>query len=112
MSYKNIIFEAEGNIAVIKFNRPKALNALSGPLMAEFRKVFLPNRILAVASEGPDQKKQEKVIPLLKRKIAQDGKVTAYVCENRICSFPTSDPETFARQISRVSAPGEGKPGP
>ena len=29
MSYDNIIFEKEGNVAVIKFNRPKALNAIN-----------------------------------------------------------------------------------
>lgn len=28
MSYENIIFEIEGGVAVIKFNRPKALNAI------------------------------------------------------------------------------------
>lgn len=29
MAYENIIFEVDGNIAVIKFNRPKALNAIN-----------------------------------------------------------------------------------
>ena len=29
MSYENIIYSVEGNIAVIKFNRPKAMNALN-----------------------------------------------------------------------------------
>ena len=29
MSYDNIIFEKEGNVAIIKFNRPKALNAIN-----------------------------------------------------------------------------------
>ena len=94
-------------IVIIKPNP----EADAGPLLAKFRQVFLPNRILTVASEGPDQEKQERLIPLMKRKIAQDGKVTAYVCENRICALPTSDPEIFARQISRVTAADEGEPG-
>ncbi|RJR33751.1 MAG: enoyl-CoA hydratase/isomerase family protein [Desulfobacteraceae bacterium] len=36
MGYENIIFQTEGEVAVIKFNRPKALNALNPPLMDEF----------------------------------------------------------------------------
>jgi len=35
MSYENIIFEREENIAVIKFNRPKALNALNPDVLNE-----------------------------------------------------------------------------
>lgn len=36
MAYENIIFEAEGSIAKITFNRPKALNALNQALLGEF----------------------------------------------------------------------------
>ena len=36
MAYENIIFEKEDNIAIIYFNRPKALNALNPDLMNEF----------------------------------------------------------------------------
>lgn len=35
MAYDNIIFETEGNVAVIKFNRPKALNAINPEVLAE-----------------------------------------------------------------------------
>jgi enoyl-CoA hydratase len=35
MAYDNIIVERRGNVGLIQLNRPKALNALSGPLMAE-----------------------------------------------------------------------------
>ncbi len=36
MSYSNIIFNVEGDIAIITFNRPKALNALNQQLLHEF----------------------------------------------------------------------------
>jgi enoyl-CoA hydratase len=36
MSYENIIFEVTGGIAIITFNRPKALNALNQALFMEF----------------------------------------------------------------------------
>ena len=35
MAYENIIVEIKGNVGVITLNRPRALNALSGPLMDE-----------------------------------------------------------------------------
>jgi enoyl-CoA hydratase len=35
MAYENIIFEIDGNVAVIKFNRPKALNAINPDVLAE-----------------------------------------------------------------------------
>jgi len=35
MAYENIIYEIQGNIALITFNRPKALNALNGALIDE-----------------------------------------------------------------------------
>jgi len=35
MAYENIIFEKDGNVAVIKFNRPKALNAINPDVLVE-----------------------------------------------------------------------------
>jgi enoyl-CoA hydratase len=35
MAYENIIFETEGGVAVIKFNRPKALNAINPDVLME-----------------------------------------------------------------------------
>ncbi|TET86746.1 MAG: enoyl-CoA hydratase/isomerase family protein [Desulfobacteraceae bacterium] len=37
MAYENIIFETEENVAIIKFNRPKALNAINPALLADVR---------------------------------------------------------------------------
>ena len=36
MAYENILFEVNDGIAIITFNRPKALNALNGALLDEF----------------------------------------------------------------------------
>jgi enoyl-CoA hydratase len=36
MDYKNIILDIQDNIAIITFNRPKALNALNAELLSEF----------------------------------------------------------------------------
>jgi enoyl-CoA hydratase len=40
MGYETIIFEKHENVAVIKFNRPKALNAINPQLLAEVHKAL------------------------------------------------------------------------
>ena len=72
------------------------------PLLAQLRVTFLPNRILTVVVDGEDLAAQMKLIPLLEGKFARDGQATAYVCENRVCDLPTTDPDVFARQIATV----------
>jgi uncharacterized protein YyaL (SSP411 family) len=76
-------------------------------MLAPLRSTHLPNRILVVASEGEDLSVHAAVVPLLAAKTAQEGKVTAYLCENRVCKRPTTDPETFAGQI-RAAGPSCG----
>ena len=72
------------------------------PFLEELRVTFLPNRVLAVVAEGNDLKSHTALIPLLEGKVARGGQPTAYVCENRICDLPTTDPAVFATQIRRV----------
>ena len=72
------------------------------PFLAQLRATFLPNRILAVVVEDEDLAAQTRLIPLIEGKIARDGLATAYVCENRVCDLPTTDPDVFARQIRAV----------
>ena len=71
-------------------------------LLDVLRATYLPNRVLAVVTEGEELRRHAEVVPLLERKVARDGKATAYVCENRVCRFPTADPAVFAREIHRV----------
>jgi len=40
MDYENIIYEKEGNIAIIRFNRPKALNAINSNVVADMQKAL------------------------------------------------------------------------
>jgi len=48
MSFENIIFEIQDNIATISFNRPKALNALNQALLEEF------NTAITQIEENPE----------------------------------------------------------
>ena len=70
-------------------------------LLAPLRSTFVPSRIVAVTREGEDLEGLSQLVPLVKGKLARAGRPTAYVCENRVCAFPTSDPETFAEQLRK-----------
>jgi hypothetical protein len=74
----------------------------AAPFLAELRARFLPNRILTVVAEGAERDRHAQVIPLLDGKTARNGQTTAYVCENRICDLPTTEPVVFATQIATV----------
>jgi hypothetical protein len=71
----------------------------AAPFLAELRTRFVPNRILVVVAggDGPGG-----LVPLVEGKVPLGGKATGYVCENRVCDLPTTDPAVFARQIARV----------
>jgi uncharacterized protein YyaL (SSP411 family) len=69
-------------------------------MLAPLRKTFVPNRILAVVQEGDEQAAHAPVVPLVKDKRALKNETTAYVCVNRVCSYPTSDPGRFADTIA------------
>ena len=75
----------------------------AAPFLARLAEQFVPNRVLIVAGGQADRARLEQLIPLLEQRGARDGKTTAYVCEGRVCQFPTTDPETFSRQIAAVA---------
>jgi uncharacterized protein YyaL (SSP411 family) len=65
--------------------------------------IFLPNRTLVVAGHGEHAKRIAALVPLAAGKEIVEDVTTAYVCENRVCKKPTSDPEEFARQLAPVT---------
>jgi uncharacterized protein YyaL (SSP411 family) len=80
----------------------------SGELLAVVRRTYLPNRVLTVAREGEETKRQARIIPLVGDKRALGGAATAYVCEERVCRLPTSDPVVLAAQLAAVRALDDG----
>jgi len=72
------------------------------PLLALVRKTYVPNRVLTVVTEGDDLERQRALIPLLAEKKALGGAPTAYVCEQKVCALPTSDPAMLAQQLAKV----------
>jgi hypothetical protein len=71
-------------------------------LLATVHRTYLPNRLLTVAAEGDDLTRQRALIPLVGEKRALGGAATAYVCEEKVCALPTSDPAVLAAQLARV----------
>jgi uncharacterized protein YyaL (SSP411 family) len=74
------------------------------PLLDVLRTTYLPNRIVSVVAQGEELDAHAQLVPLLRGKKARNGEVTAYVCEDRVCRFPTSDPAVFAEQLGKVKA--------
>ncbi|MDG2308775.1 MAG: thioredoxin domain-containing protein [Candidatus Binatia bacterium] len=72
------------------------------PFLSVLAHQYLPNSIVALTVEGEPATALANLIPLVAGKIARDGRVTAYVCENRVCALPTTDPDLFAKQLATV----------
>ncbi|RDH84014.1 MAG: thioredoxin domain-containing protein [endosymbiont of Galathealinum brachiosum] len=71
----------------------------------EFRKQFIPNRILSVLSEGESIKTATKLISIADGKVAINNKTTAYVCTLGSCELPTNNINIFSQQISKTEYP-------
>ena len=67
-------------------------------LASEMRWVHAPYRVVAVAAEA-DVSRFAETVPLLADKRAIGGRATAYVCEQRVCRLPTSNPEEIRRLL-------------
>ncbi|MEO1933349.1 MAG: thioredoxin domain-containing protein [Myxococcales bacterium] len=71
-------------------------------MLEPLREHFAPNRVVIRTREGEALESLGKTLSIVEGKSAIGGKLTAYVCEERVCQFPTTDPETFAKQLVAV----------
>ncbi|OLD99874.1 MAG: thioredoxin domain-containing protein [Candidatus Rokubacteria bacterium 13_1_20CM_4_68_9] len=67
-------------------------------LMREVFGRYLPNRVVAGASDGDHS--AVLGVPLLEGRRAVDGRTTVFVCRNYACELPATDPATLGRQLS------------
>jgi uncharacterized protein YyaL (SSP411 family) len=74
----------------------------SSEILAPLRTIFLPNRVVIRVQEGAALDALAKTLTIVSGKAAIGGKTTAYVCENRVCQFPTNDAKVFAQQLEVV----------
>ncbi len=94
MVYENIIFETERNVAIIKFNRPKAMNSINRNVMTELDdaldKIAADTSIKALVLTGEgkafvagaDIAHMVDLSPLEMRKFSQDGQALFFKIEN------------------------------
>jgi uncharacterized protein YyaL (SSP411 family) len=67
-------------------------------LLAEVRRRYLPNSILALATPG--NRAASELIPLLADRGQVGGRATAYVCRSFVCNLPVNEPEALAAQLT------------
>ncbi|MDT5122339.1 MAG: uncharacterized protein QOC96_1821 [Acidobacteriota bacterium] len=84
---------------------PKEIALIGEPEAPETRALrrevwnrYLPNKIVAQASEGDER--AAEVVPLLRDRPMLDGRATAYVCENYTCQKPVNSTAELANQLS------------
>jgi uncharacterized protein YyaL (SSP411 family) len=65
----------------------------------EIGRHFLPNKVVAFTSSSDNELSGR--IPLIKGKVAIQGKSTAYICENYACKVPITDLDDLRRVLSR-----------
>jgi enoyl-CoA hydratase len=95
MPYETIIFEIEGKVAFIKFNRPKALNAINRDVLRDLNKALneverdpsLGALVLTGEGEkafvaGADIAHMENLSPLEGRRFSKDGQELFFRIEN------------------------------
>ena len=63
-------------------------------LLAEVRRGFRPNQVVSVAADPA-----ASVVPLLRDRVAIDGRPTAYVCRGFVCRLPVTDPDALREQL-------------
>jgi enoyl-CoA hydratase len=86
MEYKNILFDVEGNVAVLKFNRPEALNAINTGVFDDVNAALdeieknSEIKVLVLTGEGEkafvagaDIKHMADLTPLEAKKFSRDG---------------------------------------
>ncbi|HJL42993.1 MAG TPA: thioredoxin domain-containing protein [Myxococcales bacterium LLY-WYZ-16_1] len=77
------------------------------PILGPLRSEFVPNRVLLIldGTEPP-----AAVAELAAGKTPVDGRTTAYVCKARVCTEPTTDPETLRAQLRATTRPIQRAP--
>jgi hypothetical protein len=68
-------------------------------LLAEIRRRYLPDAVVALAPSGDAAMQLAEVMPLLAGRDQIGGKPAAYVCRNFVCHLPVTEPSQLAAQL-------------
>ncbi len=95
-------------VAALDFSlgKPKQVVIAGDPAAADTRTLlrlvnerFLPNKVLLLADGAEAQEKLARWLPFLHGVTRQNGRATAYICEDYVCKLPTSNPREVARLL-------------
>jgi uncharacterized protein len=84
-------------VAIVGDPSDAATKELLAPIWSEWR----PFQVLAVA---PPEAATASAIPLLHDRPPMDGRPTAYVCRDFVCSLPVTTPDRLIDQLSATPA--------
>jgi hypothetical protein len=106
------VSDHEVGLREIVLVEPRADLASGGTnaMLAPLRTIFSPNRVVIRVQEGAELESLAKMLSIVDGKSAIGGKTTAYVCQNRVCQFPTNDPGKFREQLEVVPARASSSP--
>ena len=87
-------------------DRRGADDPATAALLAEARRGFRPNQVIAVATEPG-----ASAIPLLEDRVAIGGRPTAYVCRGFVCRLPVTDAAALRDQLDAAATEPAGAGG-
>jgi len=76
--------------------------AAAGPLLAELRARYLPNKLVVLACDPATRSQTAALVPLLSDKTTFTG-VSAFVCRDRVCSLPSAEPAALRRELDQTA---------
>ncbi len=75
-------------------------DARTHSLLAEVRRRFMPNTVVAGAATDEAARVAAPVVPLLADRVQVRGMPTAYVCENFACQLPVTEARGLTQQLN------------
>jgi uncharacterized protein YyaL (SSP411 family) len=78
----------------------------TGSLLREVWSRYIPHKVVAQTSGVGEDDAQ--LVPLLRGRVATEGRPTAYVCENYTCLQPVTDASALAAQLDVAAAKSAG----
>ncbi len=71
-------------------------------MLRPLRTAFLPHTVVLFRPAKEEQADILRIAPFVQPCTSLDGKATAYICQNYVCSLPTTEPETLLERFEQT----------